>query len=51
MAGLADTSRIICFARGGDSATAIVRGSEHPKLNSWKGKVDLGTYFASGVLE
>ena len=51
MAGLADASRILCFARRGDSATAIVRGSEHPALNAWKGKFDLANCFASGVLE
>jgi hypothetical protein len=51
MVGRAEPSKIICFARGGDSATAIVRGSRHPKLKAWKGEVDLGTYFASGVLE
>ena len=51
MVGRAEPSKILCFARGPDSATAIVRGSQHPKLKSWKGEVDLGTYFASGVLE
>ena len=51
MVGRAEPSKIICFARGGDSATAIVRGSRHPKLEAWKGEVDWGTYFASGVLE
>jgi predicted ATPase len=51
MVGRAEPSKIICFARAGDSATAIVRGSRHPKLKAWRGEVDLGTYFASGVLE
>jgi len=51
MVGRAEPSKILCFARGADSATAIVRGSQHPKLKAWKGEVDLGTYFASGVLE
>jgi predicted ATPase len=51
MVGRADPSKILCFARGTSSTTAIVRGSQHPKLKAWKGEVDLGTYFASGVLE
>jgi hypothetical protein len=50
MAGLADASKIICCARGGDSAATIVRGSEHPGLNAWKGKFDRANCFASGVL-
>jgi hypothetical protein len=49
--GLAEPSKLLCFARSEKSATAIVRGSDHPKLRQWKGEVDLGTYFASGVLE
>ncbi len=51
MVGRADPSKLLCFARSEGSSTAIVRGSEHPRLKKWQGEVDLGTYFASGVLE
>lgn len=51
LVGRASPENLLCFARSRDSATAIVRGSEHVRLKAWKGEVDLGTYFASGVLE
>jgi predicted ATPase len=43
-------SEILCFARDAEGATAIVSGEEHPQLAEWKGKLDLGTLFASGLL-
>jgi hypothetical protein len=51
LVGRASLNKLLCFARSRDSASAIVRGSEHPRLKEWRGEVDLGTYFASGVLE
>ncbi|MBI4703581.1 MAG: AAA family ATPase [Deltaproteobacteria bacterium] len=51
LVGRASLDKLLCFARSHDSAIAIVRGSEHPRLKEWRGEVDLGTYFASGVLE
>ena len=33
-----------------DGAAAFVPGPQHPRLVDWKGEVDLGTLFASGVL-
>jgi energy-coupling factor transporter ATP-binding protein EcfA2 len=47
---LASPDQVLCFARTSEGATDIVRGSEHPQLSRWKGEVDLGTLFASGVL-
>jgi len=47
---LAEPEQILCFARTGEGATDIVRGSEHPNLRDWKRGTDLGTLFASGVL-
>lgn len=47
----ADPAQVLCFARGEASATSIVRGSRHPRLNAWRGEVDLGAFFACGVLE
>ena len=51
LVGIAEAKRLLCFTRDADTGTRIVRGSEHPRLLEWKGEVDLGTYFASGVLE
>jgi predicted ATPase len=41
---------IICFAKGADGATDIVRGDSHPRLKGWRQEIDVGTLFASGVL-
>lgn len=46
---LAKPDQVLCFARD-QGATDIVRGSEHPRLREWRGEIDLGTLFASGVL-
>lgn len=47
---MAQPDKVLCFARDGSGATDIVRGDGHPGLRAWKGDVDLGTLFASGVL-
>ncbi len=47
---MAKAEQVLCFARDSEGATDIVRGTEHPKLRDWKGEVDLGTLFASGLL-
>jgi predicted ATPase len=49
--GRTDIANLLCFSRDEAQATTITRGSDHPRLKRWKGEVDLGTYFASGVLE
>lgn len=41
---------LLCFARSESGATDIVRGSEHPRLQEWKGEINLGILFAGGVL-
>jgi predicted ATPase len=41
---------VLCFAKTDDGATDIVSGDEHPELSDWRGEVNLGTLFASGVL-
>ena len=48
--GLARPDQILCFAKNPSGATDIVIGSQHPRLRDWKGQVDLGTLYASGVL-
>jgi predicted ATPase len=47
---LADADSILCFAKSADGATDIVTGREHPALQDWRGEVNLGVLFASGVL-
>jgi len=33
-----------------DGSADVVRGAQHPRLREWRGSLDLGTLFASGVL-
>jgi predicted ATPase len=40
---------LLCFAASADG-TKIIRGSEHPALQDWRGEVSLGTLVASGIL-
>lgn len=47
---MAKPSDLLCFARSPDGATDIIRGNEHPRLKEWKGSVDLGQLFGSGIL-
>jgi len=50
MLGLADPQQILCFARTASGSTDIVTGSEHPALAGWRGEVNLGVLYASGLL-
>jgi predicted ATPase len=45
-----EPEQVLCFSKTPEGATAIVRGSEHPALQSWKHETTLGTLFAAGVL-
>ena len=47
---LARADDVLCFAKTGDGATDIVRGSDHPALRQWKGTPNLGVLLGSGVL-
>ena len=46
----AKPSDVLCFGKTDAGATDIVTGDKHPELADWRGEVDLGTLFASGVL-
>ncbi len=48
--GIAEPRQVLCFAKTDEGATDIVRGDQHPDLQDWRGEVDLGTLYASGVL-
>lgn len=43
-------SQILCSRLNGNGAVTIVAGVDHPQLKEWKGQVDLGALFATGVL-
>lgn len=47
---IAKPSEVLCFSKDPQGATEIVSGDRHPRLSDWKGEVDLGTLYASGVL-
>jgi predicted ATPase len=46
----AESAHILCFAKTEEGASDIVSGDQHPELRDWRGEVNLGTLFASGVL-
>ena len=46
----AKATDVLCFWKTEEGATVIVSGDQHPELADWKGEVNLGTLFASGVL-
>ncbi len=47
--GTVEPRDLLCFSLE-DGETRVVKGSEHPVLESWQRDVDLGTLFASRVL-
>lgn len=48
--GIVDPNDLLCFSiRNG--STAAIPGAEHPALRAWRRDIDLGTLFASQVLE
>ncbi len=48
--GSTSLEKILCFAKDEEGAVDVVAGPEHPRLRSWRGELDLGSLFASGVL-
>ena len=50
LVAVAKPSEVLCFSKDLEGATQIVSGDRHPRLSDWRGEVDLGTLFASGVL-
>jgi len=47
---LAKPSKILFFTKDEYGLINVVPGNEHPKLREWEGMPDLGTLFASGML-
>lgn len=50
IATLADPRDVLCFGHSNETGTTVVCGHEHPRLENWQGRADLGTLLASGVL-
>jgi hypothetical protein len=46
-----ELEQIICVSLDANGATSVVAGRDHPLLRNWKGRIDLGSLFATGVLE
>ena len=47
---IADIKDLLCFGKTEDGVVDIVPGPAHPRLRDWRNEVDLGTFFASGIL-
>ncbi len=41
---------LMCFSKTEDGLVDIVHGESHPRLQNWQYQVDLGTFYASGIL-
>lgn len=48
--GRSEPRDLLCFRRNDDGAVVVVRGNDHPRLQDWRGGVDLATLYAAGVL-
>jgi predicted ATPase len=42
--------QLLCFSRGSDGATDILRGDRHPRLRDWRGALNLSHLYAAGIL-
>jgi hypothetical protein len=42
--------QLLCARLAGEGGVEIVSGTEHPRLQAWRGGIDLGSLFAAGVL-
>ena len=46
-----DLSHILCMRLTKTGAVEAVLGDQHPRLEQWRGELDLGSLFAAGVLD
>jgi predicted ATPase len=46
---LSKPENLLCFSKNEDG-TQVIRGNDHPLLQSWQSKVEIGDLFAAGVL-
>ena len=47
---VADVDNLLCFGKTSEGVIDVVSGTSHPRLRDWQHEVDLGTFFASGIL-
>ena len=47
---IADVEHLLIFGKTVDGVVDVVPGSSHPRLREWQNEIDLGTFFALGVL-
>ena len=47
---IAEQKHVLCFRKAEDGSTSVVEGNKHPALRDWRGEVNLGVLYASGVL-
>ncbi|GAA1255366.1 ATP-binding protein [Sphaerisporangium rubeum] len=45
-----ELSDVLAARLNDDGSVGVVRGDRHPRLREWRGSLDVGTLFASGVL-
>lgn len=43
-------SQVLCSRLNSEGAVDVIPGQKHPRLQDWKGSLDLGALFAAGVL-
>ncbi|MFQ5794995.1 MAG: AAA family ATPase [Candidatus Bipolaricaulia bacterium] len=48
---VAKPDQVLCFRKGAEGDSRIIRGNQHPGLKGWRGKKNLGVLYASGVLD
>lgn len=46
-----DLSSIIIMKNDGDGGIVAIPGDQHPRLRNWRGGINLGSLFATGVLD
>ena len=46
----AKLDQLLCARLAGEGGVEMVAGTDHPRLQEWRGGIDLGSLFAAGVL-
>ena len=46
----AKLDQLLCARLGSEGGVEMVAGTDHPRLQEWRGGIDLGSLFAAGVL-
>ena len=46
----AKLDQLLCARLASEGGVEMVAGTDHPRLQEWRGGIDLGSLFAAGVL-